>query len=175
MVFEGWPGEALPWRKGIEIMPGCIEGETVSGWLVVASGSNKLMVPRTFATQEEAITWVDVTHRAAVEDSQRPGLVVKRPDLAHVRREGFPSRRSGPIATETIRVEFGFRRVSLSPQMSSAEARAILEMAWDAFQDFADLLDLPPKAMSLGGRLSLSIGGKSRPAARRRTLRRPAR
>jgi hypothetical protein len=69
-------------------------------------------------------------------------------------------RRNGPIATTALAAEFGFRTVDLAASTPAAEARAILEMAWDASHDFALLFDLPAKAVLLGGRLSLAIGGK---------------
>ncbi len=75
------------------------------------------------------------------------------------RRNG-PPRRLGHAEPAAFLDVFGFRGVEFGLWNNQEERQALLDMAWDALHDLAELLDVPPKALSLGGELSLAFGAR---------------
>jgi len=77
-----------------------------------------------------------------------------------------PSRRmpGEDISSERLMAEFGLRGVNFGNWMKTpaarAEAQLHLNHAFDAMHDLAEILGLPPKAMSLGGMLGLAFGAQ---------------
>ncbi|RWA45610.1 hypothetical protein AU476_00840 [Cupriavidus sp. UYMSc13B] len=68
------------------------------------------------------------------------------------------------ISSERLMEEFGLRGVNFGNWMKTPAARAEAQMhlnhAYDAFHDLAEILDVPPKVLSLGGMLGLAIGAQ---------------
>lgn len=85
--------------------------------------------------------------------------------VAAVKREGVSRRMKGEdISSERMVAEFGLRGVNFGSWMKTpaarAEAQLHLNHAFDAFHDLAEILGVPPKAMSLNGMLGLAIGAQ---------------
>lgn len=82
-----------------------------------------------------------------------------------------PSRRmeGEDISSEQLMSEFGFRGVNFGNWMKTSAARAEAQMhlnhAYDALHDLAEILAVPPKALSLGGMLGLAFGAQGRGGA----------
>jgi len=55
---------------------------------------------------------------------------------------------------------FGFRGGEFGNWVKPEERRVMLIAAYDSFMDLADILNLPPKAISLGGELSIAFGAR---------------
>lgn len=68
------------------------------------------------------------------------------------------------ISAERLMQEFGLRGVNFGNWMKTPSARAEAQLhlnhAHDALHDLADLLGVPPKALSLGGMLGLAFGAQ---------------
>ena len=86
-------------------------------------------------------------------------------NVADAERIGVSRRMEGEdISSERLMEEFGLRGVNFGNWMKGpaarAEAQLHLNHAFDAFHDLAEILDVPPKALSLGGMLGLAIGAQ---------------
>ncbi len=89
----------------------------------------------------------------------RPVSDVERIPLKEAKREG-PTRREGPAEPAAFLTAFGFHGVEFGLWNSQSERQRLLDMAWDGLMDLADVLGLPPKALSLDGQLSLAFGAR---------------
>ncbi|KVV07428.1 hypothetical protein WK77_16710 [Burkholderia ubonensis] len=92
------------------------------------------------------------------------------PHLDDVRRVG-PDHREGADVDETaFMAAFGFRGVEYGKWLPQGERQTVLNHAYDAFMDLAEVVGLPPRVMSLGGELAIAFGsrgsgGKQAPSA----------
>ncbi|MFZ2907696.1 MAG: LPD1 domain-containing protein, partial [Minisyncoccia bacterium] len=82
-------------------------------------------------------------------------------------REGPQRRQSNEdITSDTLRETFGFKGINFGNWMKGdspakrAERQAHLNNAYDSMLDLAEILGVPPRAMSLNGMLGLAIGAQ---------------
>ncbi|HJV75088.1 MAG TPA: LPD23 domain-containing protein [Noviherbaspirillum sp.] len=114
-----------------------------------------------FDTEAEAVD----AARARTQRDKKNGISEKGARVEAVEREGVARRLEGEdISAERLMNEFGFKGVNLGNWMKTpaarAEAQLHLNHAFDSFHDLAEILGLPPKAMSLNGMLGLAIGAQ---------------
>lgn len=68
------------------------------------------------------------------------------------------------VSSEQVLATFGFRGINFGNWMkgkgNEAERQLHLNHIYDAFLDLAEILDLPPKAMSLDGMLGVAVGAQ---------------
>jgi hypothetical protein len=64
------------------------------------------------------------------------------------------------VSPEELMEAFGFRGVNFGNWVKQGERRRHLNAAYDAFADLADLLNIPPKAISLNGMLGVAFGAQ---------------
>lgn len=110
----------------------------------------------------------DAAIAAAKERGQKQraqGVSEKGERVDAVEREGVSRRMEGEdISSERLMTEFGFKGVNFGNWMKTPsardEAQLHLNHAFDSFHDLADILGVPPKAMSLGGMLGLAFGAQ---------------
>ncbi len=98
------------------------------------------------------------------KDTERQ-LIEKGYNVIDAERVGVSRRMEGEdISSERLMEEFGLRGVNFGNWMKTPAARAEAQMhlnhAYDAFHDLADILEVPPKVLSLGGMLGLAIGAQ---------------
>lgn len=85
-------------------------------------------------------------------------------------RVGGDHRNGAPVTPEVFGQTFGFRGVQFGNYVEQGRRQSDLNEAFDALMDMAAVLGIPPKAISLNGRLGLAFGargkgGKNAPAA----------
>jgi hypothetical protein len=85
-------------------------------------------------------------------------------------RVGGDHRNGAPVTPEVFGDTFGFRGVQFGNYVEQGRRQSDLNEAFDALMDMAAVLDLPPRALSLNGRLGLAFGargkgGKNAPVA----------
>lgn len=117
-----------------------------------------------FMSGEEAVEAAKARARATKGGS---GLTVDERgfNVALAERVGPVRRMAGEdISAERLMQEFGLRGVNFGNWMKTPSARAEAQLhlnhAHDAMHDLADLLGVPPKALSLGGMLGLAFGAQ---------------
>jgi hypothetical protein len=114
-----------------------------------------------FATEEEAI---EAAREAAKRESSGQ-KDISGTNVAQAERIG-PSRRleGEDVDAQKLIDTFGFKGVNFGNWMkgpgAKSEAQAHLNHAYDAFLDLAEILNVPPKALSLNGMLGLAIGAQ---------------
>ena len=95
---------------------------------------------------------------AAAEASYAANLGMK--SVLSVEREGVDYRGGRDVSENEFLQTFGFRGVEFGNWVSDKERQPYLNTTYDALMDLAAIIDLSPKALSLGGRLGLSFGAR---------------
>lgn len=85
-------------------------------------------------------------------------------------RVGGDHRNGAPVTPQLFAEAFGFRGVQFGNYVEQDRRQSDLNQAFDALMDLAAVLGVPPRALSLNGRLGLAFGargrgGKGAPAA----------
>lgn len=85
-------------------------------------------------------------------------------------RVGEDHRNGAPVTPEAFAETFGFRGVQFGNYVEQGRRQSDLNQAFDALMDMAAVMGVPPRALSLNGRLGLAFGargkgGKNAPGA----------
>lgn len=118
-----------------------------------------------FSDREEAVEHVkDLTRKTKAGASQD---IEHGFNVVEAERVGTARRMDGEdISSERLMQEFGLRGVNFGNWMKTPSARAEAQLhlnhAFDAFHDLAEILEIPPQAIGLGGMLGLAIGAQGR-------------
>lgn len=75
-------------------------------------------------------------------------------------RIGDDYRKGADVTPAQFQDAFGFRGVQFGNYVEGGRRQQDLNRAYDALMDLAGVLNLPPKALSLGGRLGLAFGAR---------------
>lgn len=75
-------------------------------------------------------------------------------------RIGEDYRKGADVTPEQFQDAFGFRGVQFGNYVEGGRRQQDLNRAYDALMDLAGVLNVPPKALSLGGRLGLAFGAR---------------
>lgn len=82
---------------------------------------------------------------------------------SEMRSSNAPDRRNGQNVTpEMFSAAFGFRGVQFGNWNNQEERQVLLNSAYDAFFDLADVLDVPPTILSLNGELGIAFGARGK-------------
>lgn len=114
-----------------------------------------------YDTEQEAID----AARAATQRGRKETIGEAGTSVEEAQRVGVDRRMPGEdISAERLMVEFGFKGVNFGNWMKTpaarAEAQLHLNHAFDSFHDLAEILGIPPKAISLNGMLGIAIGAQ---------------
>ena len=123
-----------------------------------------------FDTREEATDAArELVKRTGGNGTQVNDLGIKA-ELAQ--REGIQHRLEGEnISTQKLVDTFGFKGINFGTWMkgenakNTAERQTHINHLYDGFMDLADILNVPPKALSLNGMLGIAIGAQGRAGA----------
>lgn len=103
-------------------------------------------------------------NRAALETQIAQDREIARTEQrreSNAPRQGAVRRKSDVTPTQFDQ-DFGFRGVQFGNYVESGRRQAELNDAYDSLQDMADLIGIPPKAISLNGELGLAFGARGR-------------
>lgn len=116
------------------------------------------VVDQVFPTRDTAMTYLAQHAQAIIETktSFREELFA-RPEK--VMRDGQP-RRTGHATAEDFAKTFGFRGVEFGLWNNQDERQEVMNHAYDGLLDLAEVLGVPPKALSLNGDLALAFGAR---------------
>ena len=102
----------------------------------------------------------------AENQAELEGLLAKYKAVPPVRNDqnapriGEDYRKGADVAPEQFQEAFGFRGVQFGNYVEGGRRQQDLNRAYDALMDLAGVLNLPPRALSLGGRLGLAFGAR---------------
>jgi hypothetical protein len=88
------------------------------------------------------------------------GLKPVRPHLDEIFRTGLPDRRTRPAESQDFIDIFGFRGLQFGNWAADDERHRLLDHAFDALHDLADVLGVAPQVLSLDGSLGLALGAR---------------
>ena len=111
-----------------------------------------------FKTDAEATRYM-ATHATDLIETKTSVGEEALPKPETVSRTG-PVRRTSNVESEQFRDAFGFRAVEFGNWNSQAERQEVMNHAYDGLHDLAELLGVPPKAISLNGELGLAFGAR---------------
>ncbi len=134
-----------------------------SGEVFIAYGKNKTVLQRGFKTPAEAREYVKA-HRAELLEKLNALREQSREEQRNAsnRDRTGPDRREGDVTPEKFSDAFGFRGVQFGNYVEGPRRQSDLNRAYDSLMDMADVLKVPPKALSLNGRLGLAFGARGR-------------
>lgn len=105
----------------------------------------------------KTLTEEEKAKRKAKRESEE---ILHRPHLEHVTVEGQRRDIHRHVDEKELLNEFGFRGIEFGNWLSNIERQEVIDFAYDAFDDLASALEVPRKAISLGGKLALGFGSR---------------
>ncbi|HHL2632493.1 LPD38 domain-containing protein [Yersinia enterocolitica] len=120
-----------------------------------------------FKTPTEARAYL-AANRAEIEaklDKLRKVSREEQRKLTNEPRIGI-ERRKGNVTPEQFSDAFGFRGVQFGNYVEGARRQTELNDAYDSLVDMAELLNVPPKSLSLNGELGLAFGARGKGGAK---------
>jgi 2'-5' RNA ligase len=162
MVADGFPAQE-PWTRRFEVTPSYSKSD--GAFRVRERGTGKTVG---YADSEDAAKGLARSAYERQKSDRAEGVLPERPHLENLAREGGRDvRLSRDVTGDDFLTDFGFRGVEFGNWAASDERQRLVNLAYDALHDLADVLRLPPKALSLNGTLGLAFGarGKGRAAA----------
>ena len=148
-------------NRYVKSFPSRIEAESAKAGIKAYALFGKRGFLSSFDSEDEAVASAkERSGREKVESIGEKGVRVDE-----VEREGAARRMEGEdVSAEQMVSEFGLKGVNFGNWMKTpaarAEAQLHLNLAFDSLHDLAEILGLPPKAMSLNGMLGLAIGAQ---------------
>lgn len=144
-----------------------VRGSERTGFGINKKGDGLYRRLKTFETAAEALAYVRDNNAdlVAAWEAVKKSDNVKESDLRtrQNRDRVGPDRRQGrPVTDDMFRRDFGFSGVAFGNWVqqgtNSKERQGMLNLAYDALMDLADVLGIPPRAVSLDGDLGLALG-----------------
>lgn len=140
----------VPLRQG--------EGTGFEIWRTVNDRKRVKVVDQIFPSRDEAMAYMAVNAQQIIETNTTFGEAdLPRPE--NIKRIG-EARRDGPVKDRDFIDTFGFRGVEFGNWNNQEDRQQLLDDAYDGLLDLAEIMDIPPKAISLDGDLGLAFGAR---------------
>ena len=123
-------------------------------------GDRKIVqvVEQKFDSREDAMKYM-AQHPVEILDVKTSFGEEILPKPETVVRKGI-ERRTADAKPEDFTRDFGFRAVEFGNWNNQTERQEVVNHAYDALQDMAELLGIPPEAIGLNGELALAFGAR---------------
>lgn len=182
MVEDGFPAKAAPWKsrltvgrreggngvteRGIEMYMELsadvgtpLSREQIeAGFFRVVDKQNKTVA---FApTKEDAEAAAETVYERDLKGKKDSKPEPVRPNLDELKRENLPRRIDRDVTADDFVKDLGFRGIEFGLWSAQDERQRILNMAYDGLMDLAEIMGVPPKAMSLNGTLGMAFGAR---------------
>ncbi|MCL4771297.1 MAG: hypothetical protein KJZ76_13265, partial [Burkholderiaceae bacterium] len=134
------------------------EGTGWEIWRDVAERKRVKVVDQVFQTREDALEYMASHAQQIIETNTTFGEAdLPRPDSDQ--RVGA-ARRDGDARDSDFKRVFGFRGVEFGNWNNQEERQQLLNDAYDGLLDLAEVMGIPPRAVSLNGELALAFGAR---------------
>ena len=182
LVEDGFPVKAEPWKSRLTVgRPEGGSGTTERGFAMYTELSAEVGTPLTreqiaegffrvtdkknktvaFApTKEDAEAAAKTVYERDMKGGKDEKPEPVRPHLDEMKRENLPQRIDRDVTSEDFVRDLGFRGVEFGNWSAQDERQRILNMAYDGLMDLAEIMGVPPKAMSLNGTLGMAFGAR---------------
>lgn len=127
-------------------------------WRDVTDRKRVKVVDQVFPSREAGMEYMAKNAEAIIETNTTFGEAdLPRPDSTV--RQGA-ERRTGPVKDSAFTEAFGFRGVEFGNWNNQEERQQLLDDAYDGLMDLAEVMGIPPRAISLNGDLALAFGAR---------------
>lgn len=134
------------------------EGAGYEIWRDISDRKRVKVVDQVFPTREAALEHMVANAQAIIETNTTFGEAdLPRPPSDQ--RIGV-ERRTGDARDSDFMEVFGFRGVEFGNWNNQQERQELLNDAYDGLLDLAEVMDVPPRAISLNGELALAFGAR---------------
>lgn len=124
-------------------------------------GREYVEIQSPFEKVEEASAYLD-SHLEELEDKlEKYREIPYEREAENTPRTG-ELKRTGDVTPEQFQETFGFRGVEFGTWVENKSRQENLNNTYDALMDMAEVLNLPPRALSLNGSLGLAFGARGR-------------
>lgn len=152
------PLAAVSQKHRVSSAPSGHEGYAI--WRDVTDRKRVQIGTEVFPTREAAMAHMAQNAIAIVETKTGFGEeILAPPKPEQVFRRG-PAVRKGDVKGDQFIKTFGFRGVEFGNWNNQLERQRVMNHAYDAMHDMAEVAGLDPKAMSLDGKLGLAFGAR---------------
>lgn len=139
-----------------------MRGEGVGTYFIAYKTGGKLVeLKKGFATGKEAQDYRNA-NRAELEAILKGKREVKPERRATNQPRVGKTRRAGDVTPQQFSDTFGFRGVQFGNWVEGDRRQVDLNEAYDALTDLAEVLGIPPQALSLNGELGLAFGSRGK-------------
>lgn len=109
-----------------------------------------------------ATGWPKKAERATTTtaDGEMKKIEPSRPHLDEIERTGEDVRAGRDVTSEEFMEHFGFRGVEFGNWAANDERQKLLNLAYEALHDLANVMGIPPKAISMNGTLGLALAAR---------------
>ena len=114
-----------------------------------------------FEKPEEAFAYMRANMESLEEKLEKYRNIPYEREAENTPRIG-ELKRKGDVTPEQFQETFGFRGVEFGEWVENKNRQEDLNKAYDALMDMAEVLNLPPRALSLNGSLGLAFGARGR-------------
>lgn len=131
------------------------------GYIIVRTVSDRKhvqVVQQLFDTRDAANEYL-VHHAQEILETNTTFGELDLPRPENTQRTGV-ARREGDAKDSDFSRVFGFRGVEFGNWNNQAERQELLNDAFDGLMDLAEVLNIPPEALSLNGELALAFGAR---------------
>lgn len=131
------------------------------GYIIVRTVSDRKhvqVVQQLFDTRDAANEYL-VRHAQEILETNTTFGELDLPRPENTQRTGV-ARREGDAKDSDFSRVFGFRGVEFGNWNNQAERQELLNDAFDGLMDLAEVLNIPPEALSLNGELALAFGAR---------------
>lgn len=131
------------------------------GYIIVRAVSDRKhvqVVQQLFDSRDAANEYL-VRHAQEILETNTTFGELDLPRPENTQRTGV-SRREGDAKDSDFSRVFGFRGVEFGNWNNQAERQELLNDAFDGLMDLAEVLNIPPEALSLNGELALAFGAR---------------
>lgn len=131
------------------------------GYIIVRTISDRKhvqVVQQLFDTRDAANEYL-VRHAQEILETNTTFGELDLPRPENTQRTGV-ARREGDAKDSDFSRVFGFRGVEFGNWNNQAERQELLNDAFDGLMDLAEVLNIPPEALSLNGELALAFGAR---------------
>lgn len=127
-------------------------------WRDVTDRKRVKVVEQAFESREDALRYMAQNAQAIIETNSTFGEAdLPRPPSEQ--RVGV-ERRTGDVKDGDFGGTFGFRGVEFGNWNNQTDRQQLLNDAYDGLLDLADVMGIPPRAISLDGELALAFGAR---------------
>ena len=179
LVQEGFPGAIEPWTRRFAIRERGGAGLTERGAelaLAEAAAAGTPLSPAQirsgyFEVRDKAgrvLAYLpaqadaEQAARALYEQAkaQSDKVAPDRPHLDKIVREGLDQAIDRDVTAQDLLDTFGFRGIEWGNWSAQDERQRLLNLAFDALADLAEVMNVPRKALSLNGTLGMAFGAR---------------